>query len=95
VLNPSLTVRRKKTDKVVDPGSVPMLGQRLTIRIISTDYLREHRLYRHRYEVMSKKSSYRATSISRSPPIRGSQPTTPIRDDEPRLGQSADREAHP
>lgn len=72
VLNPSLTVRRKKTDKVVDPGSVPMLGQRLTIRIISTDYLREHRLYRHRYEVMSKKSPYRGNvdfAVSSDPRI--------------------------
>jgi ribonuclease HI len=72
VLNPSLTVRRKKTDKVVEPGSVPMLGQRLTIRIISTDYLRAHRLYRHRYEVMSKKSLYRGNvdfAVSSEPRI--------------------------
>jgi RNase H-like protein len=58
-MNPSQTVRRKRSHKVVEPGSVPMLGQRLTIRIISSEYLREHRLYRHRYEVMSRKSPYR------------------------------------
>jgi ribonuclease HI len=71
-LDPSLTVRRKKTKKVVELGSVPMLGQRLTIRIISTDYLRAHRLYRHRYEVMSKKSPYRGNvdfAVSSDPRI--------------------------
>lgn len=60
-LNPSLTtttVRRKKTSESVVPGCVKMLGQRLTIRIITDEYLRVQRLWKLKYEVMSRKSPY-------------------------------------
>jgi ribonuclease HI len=56
VLPGAPSVRRKKTKKGVDPGSVPMLGQRLTIRIITAEYLRTQRVHRYRYEVMSRAS---------------------------------------
>ncbi len=51
-------VRRKLTSKSVDIGSVGMRGQRVTIRIVTDEYLRTHRLNRYRYEVISQKSKY-------------------------------------
>ena len=33
-------------------------GQKITIRIISSDYLKVQKTYRYRYEVMSKASEY-------------------------------------
>jgi len=35
-----------------------MNGQRVTLRIISCEYLRVQRCWRYKYEVMSKASSY-------------------------------------
>ncbi|MDX6288046.1 MAG: ribonuclease [Frankiales bacterium] len=52
------TVRRKKTSQSVERGSVPLTGQRLTIRIITDEYLRVQHCYRFKYEVMSKASPY-------------------------------------
>lgn len=52
------TVRRKKTSKSVEIGSVQLTGQRLTIRIIVDQYLRVQRCYKFKYEVMSKASPY-------------------------------------
>jgi ribonuclease HI len=52
------TVRRKKTSKLTDKGSVEMLGQRLTIRIVSADYLSVQKLHKYRYEVMSPRSPF-------------------------------------
>jgi len=52
------TVRRKKSKKQTQIGSVEMLGQRITIRIIECKYLSVQRIYRYRYEVMSRKSPY-------------------------------------
>jgi ribonuclease HI len=52
-------VRRKKSTRTTERGSVLMLGQRLTIHIIETDYLPEQRLSRYRYEVMSRRSEFR------------------------------------
>ena len=60
-LNPPLTVvgvRRKKTEKSTDIGSVEMRGQRISIRIITTEYLLVQRLWRYKYEVISKWSKY-------------------------------------
>ncbi|OEU65160.1 MAG: hypothetical protein BA863_13550 [Desulfovibrio sp. S3730MH75] len=53
-----ITVRRKRTKKSVDIGSVEMRGQRLAIRIITAEYLREHKLVKYKYEVLSKGSKY-------------------------------------
>jgi len=61
VLRPALTqvsVRRKKTSNTVERGSVVLSGQRLTIRIITTEYLRVQRQWKYMYEVMSKASPY-------------------------------------
>jgi ribonuclease HI len=53
-----VSVRRKKTKKSVLRGSVPLSGQRLTIRVITNEYLRQQRCYKYMYEVMSKASPY-------------------------------------
>jgi ribonuclease HI len=60
-LNPPLTlvtVRRKQTDKSVEIGSVEMRGQRLRVRIITSEYLRVQKLVKYKYEVLSKGSKY-------------------------------------
>jgi len=60
-LNKPLTVRsvrKKHTHKLTISGSIGMDGQRLSIRIIEAQHLREQKLYIYRYEVISKKSKY-------------------------------------
>ena len=54
-----VNVRRKKTDRSVEVGSVQMNGQRITIRIITSEYLPLQRLWKYKYEVISKRSKYR------------------------------------
>lgn len=54
----SVTVRRKLSPKTTVPGSVRMLGQRLTIRIITSEYMQVQQTNKYRYEVMSKHSQY-------------------------------------
>lgn len=54
----TVSVRRKKTLKTVEIGSIKMRGQRLMIHIITTEYLSTHRLWKYKYEVISKKSKY-------------------------------------
>ena len=54
----TLEIRRKKSARSVEPGCVKMLGQRLSIHIITSEYLRTHKLYKYRYEVISKNSPY-------------------------------------
>lgn len=52
-------VRRKTTSASVEPGSVKLEGQRLTIRIVEAQYLpRPHRRSRYRYEVADTSSPY-------------------------------------
>jgi hypothetical protein len=53
-----VNVRRKKTDKSVIRGSVKMLGQRVTIRIITSEYLNIQKTNKYKYEVMSNQSKY-------------------------------------
>ena len=53
-----VTVRRKITPKSVEQGSVRMHGQRLRLRVITSEYLRVQRLSRYKYEVISKGSKY-------------------------------------
>ena len=55
---PVVKVRRKLTSRSLELGSVGMHGQRVTIRIVTDEYLRTQRLNRYRYEVMSRKSKY-------------------------------------
>jgi ribonuclease HI len=52
------TVRRKKTKKTLEPGSVAVQHQRLTIRIVTAQYLSTQRVHRYTYEVMSKRSPF-------------------------------------
>lgn len=51
-------VRRKKSPRSVEKGSVQMLGQRLRIRVITDEYQRESRSNKYKYEVMSRKSPF-------------------------------------
>ena len=60
-LNPPLTqvsVRRKQTSESVARGSVVMSSQRLSIRVITCEYLRPQRVWKLKYEVVSKASPY-------------------------------------
>jgi ribonuclease HI len=60
-LNPPLTivgVRRKKTKKSTEIGSVEMRGQRISVRILTTEYLPIQRLFKYKYEVISRGSKY-------------------------------------
>lgn len=54
----SVNVRRKKTKEKTEKGSVKMLGQRIKIRIITTEYLKERKTFKLRYEVISKSSKF-------------------------------------
>lgn len=52
-------VRRKLSNKSVEYGSVKMIGQKVKIRIITSEYLGSpHNTWRYKYEVISKKSKY-------------------------------------
>ena len=51
-------VRRKVTKERVDPGSVRMEGQRITIRIVEARYLKVHKRTRYRYEVVDEGSPF-------------------------------------
>lgn len=51
-------VRRKKSHKSVEQGSVKMKGQKISIRIITCKHLAVQRVWRHQYEVISEKSKY-------------------------------------
>lgn len=51
-------VRKKKSSKSSEAGSVKMESQKVTIRIIQDEYLKIQRCYRYRYEVMSRGSHY-------------------------------------
>jgi ribonuclease HI len=53
-----VSVRRKKTAETLERGSVQMLGQRLTIRIVAAELMREHGVHKLQYEVMSRRSRY-------------------------------------
>lgn len=53
-----VSVRRKQTKDKVEPGSVQVRGQRLTIRVITCEYLRVQQVWRYKYEVLSKGSPF-------------------------------------
>lgn len=46
-------VRRKTTKLSVDPGCIPMLGQTLDIRIVTSEYLRLQKEHKYKCEVLS------------------------------------------
>jgi ribonuclease HI len=51
-------VRRKLSNKHVEIGSVKMLGQMMSIRIITSQYLEVQKIWKYKYEVVSKKSVF-------------------------------------
>jgi len=60
-INPPINiikVRRKLSTKSVDPGCVPLQNQRISIRIITDEYLIPNKCYKFKYEVISKHSPY-------------------------------------
>ena len=52
-------VRKKITQDSVDPGSVAMKGQRLTIHIITTEHLPIQKTWKCKYEVVSASSQFK------------------------------------
>jgi ribonuclease HI len=59
--NPPLSVvkaRKKLSSRSVEPGCVPMLNQTLSIRIITEYNLKEQKLFKYKYEVISENSPY-------------------------------------
>lgn len=54
----NVNVRRKDTSKQTVRGSVIGEGQRLRIKIISSEWVKSHKEYKYRFEVLSKKSKY-------------------------------------
>jgi ribonuclease HI len=53
-----VSVRRKRSREMVQPGSVSMLAQRLSIRVITCEYLRTQQVWKYKYEVVSKRSPF-------------------------------------
>ncbi len=53
-----VNVRRKITNKTTIRGSVVGEGQRLRIKIVSSEWIKSHKEYKYRFEVLSKKSKY-------------------------------------
>lgn len=52
------SVRRKRTSKSVEPGSVGVEGQEIDIQIMTAEYQRVQRCSRYKYEVVSEDSPY-------------------------------------
>lgn len=70
-VNPSLTpakLRRKRSPKSLEPGGVPMEGQRLTIHVHRAEHLRVQRVDRYRYSVESQGPHYQAVGIAFADP---------------------------
>ncbi len=60
-LKPALSVvsvRKKWTAESVSIGSVQMLGQRLSIRVITCEWLHQQKLWKLKYEVISGRSPF-------------------------------------
>ena len=58
-INPPLSivnVRRKFSSRSEEPGCIPMKNQRISIHIITSEYLVPQRCYEFKYEVVSKAS---------------------------------------
>lgn len=55
----TVAVRRKTTSKKTEVGSVKMEGQQMVVQVITVEYLGPpHRLWKYKYEVLSKESRY-------------------------------------
>ncbi len=66
-------VRRKLTPEKITVGSVKGEGQKIRIRIITSRWLNQQRLYRSAFEVISKRSKYykKADYLLTDRPLRG------------------------
>lgn len=53
-----IKLRRKKSKKLTNLGSIEMKGQRISIHIINDQYLKLQKLSKYRYEIISKGSKY-------------------------------------
>lgn len=53
-----VNVRKKISDKIVEYGCVKLSGQKITIRIISSEYLKMQRLHKYKYEIISPNSIF-------------------------------------
>lgn len=53
-----MTVRRKLSPNKVNPGSIESVGQRISIRVITDEFLPVHKLFKYKIEVISKRSKY-------------------------------------
>ncbi len=53
-----MTVRRKLSPNKVNPGSIESVGQRISIRIITDEFLPVQKLFKYKIEVISKRSKY-------------------------------------
>lgn len=53
-----VNVGRKTTKEQVQIGCVDMCGQRMIIQIINSQYLSAQKVYRYKYQVVSKESKY-------------------------------------
>jgi len=51
-------VRRKKSSRQEERGSVALTGQRMTIRIITDQWLPVQKMFVYKYEVVSQRSQY-------------------------------------
>jgi len=56
--NRHVNLRRRRTKNATKVGCVGMHGQRLTIRIVGSEYLQHQRVWKYRYEVISRNSRY-------------------------------------
>lgn len=54
----NINVRRKITNRTTVRGSVIGEGQRVRIKIVSSEWVKSHKEYKYRFEVLSKKSKY-------------------------------------
>jgi len=52
------SVRRKLSSESTDIKSVPMNGQRQTIRIVSSKYMNVQQVHKYRFEVVTVRSGY-------------------------------------
>ncbi|MEX2210027.1 MAG: RNase H family protein [Patescibacteria group bacterium] len=61
-----IRVRRKQGKKSVDSKLVPMLGQRITIYIVTDTYLKPSKRYRYKYQVRSRGKFFHQTALAHS-----------------------------
>jgi hypothetical protein len=71
-VNPSLApakLRRKRSPRSLEPGGIPMEGQRLLIHIHRAEHLRIQKIGRDRYSVESPGPHHQAVGIAYAEPV--------------------------